>query len=85
MRCLSAIRTNGLPELVEVYERMARKLPLQAVKAISRSPWNDSYRADSGPSRGDPWRQASRPTEASKAAARYVRNTSSKPVKLIEF
>ena len=85
MRCLSAIRTNGLPELVEVYERMVRKLSLRAVKAISCSQRNDSYGAHSGPSRGDPWRQASRPTEASKAAARYVRNTSSKPVKLIEF
>jgi hypothetical protein len=32
--------------------------------------------ADSGPSRGDPCLSAFRPTEASKAAARYVRSTS---------
>ena len=34
------------------------------------------YGTDSGPSRGDPCRRAFRPTEASKAAVCYVRNTS---------
>ena len=76
MRCLSAIRTNGRPGPVEVYGRMVRKLPLRAVKAISCSQRNDSYGAHSGRSQGDPWRQASRPTEVSTAAVCYVRSTS---------
>jgi hypothetical protein len=76
MRCLSAIRTNGRPGPVEVYGRMVRKLPLCAVKAISCSQRNDSYGAHSGRSQGDPWRQASRPTEVSTAAVCYVRSTS---------
>jgi hypothetical protein len=43
-------------------------------EAISRSRWNDSFRRDSGPSRGHTCMQAFRPIEASKAAIRYVRN-----------
>ena len=43
---------------------------------MSHPQWNDGYRADSGPSRGDPWRRGLRPIEASKAAVCYVRNTS---------
>jgi hypothetical protein len=35
---------------------------------LFRGRWNDGYRADSGPSRGDSCRRALRPTEASKAA-----------------
>ena len=48
-----------------------------AVKAISRLQWNGGFGRDFGRSRGDPCTCASRPTEASKAAVCYVRNTSS--------
>ena len=50
--------------------------PLEAVKAFSCPQWNDGFRPDSGPSRGDPCRRALRPTQASKAAVCYVRSTS---------
>ena len=43
--------------------------------------WNDGFRPDSGPLRGNPGRRAFRPTEASKAAVRYVRNTSTPAVR----
>jgi hypothetical protein len=36
--------------------------------------WNDGYGTDCGRSRGGPGRGAIRPTEASKAAVRYVRS-----------
>ncbi len=52
------------------------KGPLRAVKPISRSQLKGGFGTDSGPSRGDPYRPAVRPTEASKAAVCYVRNTS---------
>jgi hypothetical protein len=42
--------------------------------------WNDRYGAGSGPSRVDFCRRAFRPTEASKAAVRYVRLTSIRDV-----
>jgi hypothetical protein len=43
---------------------------------ISGSQWNDGFGPDSCPSRGGRCRRASRPTEASKACACYVRFTS---------
>ena len=46
-----------------------------AAKPVSRSQRNDGYRADSGPSRGDPCRRAIRPTATSTAAIRNVRFT----------
>jgi hypothetical protein len=39
---------------------------LSGVKPISRSQWNDGFRPDSGPSRGDPCRRALRPERALK-------------------
>jgi len=44
------------------------KCVLWRVKQISRSQWNGGFRADSGPSRGDPGTRAIRPIETSKAA-----------------
>ena len=52
-----------------------RELLLRPVKRTPRSQWNGGFGADSGPSRGDPFRPAIRPIEASKAAVCYVRNT----------
>jgi len=52
-----------------------------AVKAISRSQWNDGYGPDCGRSRGGTCRGAIRPIEASKAAVSYVRNTSTPAVR----
>ena len=37
------------------------RTPARAVKSNSRSQWNDRFRPDSGPSRGDPCRRAIRP------------------------
>jgi hypothetical protein len=51
-----------------------------AVKPISRSQMEWRVGLDSGRSRGDFCRRANRPTEASKAAVCYVRNTST-PIK----
>ncbi len=47
------------------------------------SQWNDGYRADSGPSKGVSCRRAFRPLEASEAADRYVRFTSTPAIRLI--
>ena len=49
-------------------------------EAISRSMWNDGYRADSGPSRGDSCRRAFRPIEPSAVPLRDVRFTSIRDV-----
>jgi len=71
---------GNLPPRARWFNASPDALPLRAVKSISRSQWNDGFCADSGPSRGDPSKRGSRPTEASKAAVCYVRNT--KPAKL---
>ena len=55
-------------------------LPPRAVKLISRSQWNGGFGAHSGPPRTDPRTRASRPVDASKAVACYVRNTSFRAV-----
>jgi hypothetical protein len=55
------------------------------VKYISRSQLNGSFGAHSGPSQGDLSRRAFRPTEASKAAARYVRFTSGRAVRCAQL
>ena len=52
------------------------KCVLWRVKQISRSQWNGGFRADSGPSRGDPGTRAIRPIEASKFAICNGRFTS---------
>jgi hypothetical protein len=49
---------------------IGRRLPLRALRAISRSQSNDGYGADTGPSRGDPRRRASRPIEPFAVVAR---------------
>jgi hypothetical protein len=55
-----------------------------AVKSIlRRAEWNGGFRPDSGLSTRDPRRPALRPTEASKAAVCYVRNTSICDVPLV--
>src|SRR5208282_6745401 len=53
------------------------------MKPNSRSKSYDGYRPDSGPSRGDSCRRAFRPTEASRAAVCYVRNTSTPAVRRV--
>src|SRR5208282_2868153 len=65
--------------------RCAEGSSLRAEKPISRSQWNAGYGADSGPSRGDLRRRASRPIEASKAAIRNVRLTSTPAVRLVSI
>jgi hypothetical protein len=67
--------TGGSPPFA-MFCRQFDQCLLRAVKPISRSQWNDGFGADSGPSQGDSRRRAIRPTEASKAAVCYVRNTS---------
>jgi hypothetical protein len=52
-----------------------REAPLRAVNPIPRSQCNGSYGADCGRPRRGPTRNAIRPTEASKSAVFYVRNT----------
>ena len=52
-----------------------------AVRRTPRSKLNDSFGADSGPSRRDSGTPALRPFETIKAAVRYVRNTSGPAVK----
>ena len=55
------------------------------VKAISRVDQNDPNGADCGRSGGNPCRLTFRPIEASKAAVRYVRNTSLRPLGSLTF
>ena len=57
------------------------KCVLWRVKQISRSQWNGGFRADSGPSRGDPGTRAIRPIEASRVAVCYVRFTSIRAIR----
>ena len=42
----------------------------RAVKATSRSQWNDAYGVNSGPSRGGPFKDAIRPLRPSEFAQR---------------
>ena len=57
-----------------------------AVKSIlRRAEWNGGFRPGSGLSTRDPRRPALRPTEASKARARYVRFTSTPAVCLAQI
>ena len=53
-----------------------RECPLGAVKAPAGSHWNDGFRPDSGPYRGDPCRRALRPTAAFAATILNDRFTS---------
>jgi hypothetical protein len=54
--------------------------PLWAVKPILQSQGNDGFGADSGPPQGDRCGRAIRPIEASKAAIRNGRFTSTRDV-----
>ena len=56
-----------------MFRRRFDQRPLRAVRAVSRPQWYDGYGADSGPSRGDPGRPASRPSRRSAGAAMNAR------------
>jgi len=59
-RVIESIRVAGRP--VGANRPISRR-PFRAVKSISRSQWNGSYGADSGPSRSDRCRRALRPSK----------------------